>query len=199
MSRGFRSPHGVYMTYKLRTVIFTLICLVCSACAVPSIHPFYRIEDVRYDEQLIGTWSDSEGTESWRFTAGPERGYKVEQHDKSGNRQVFKAFLFRIGDREFIDVSPDMGQENEHGDHLLPTHLLMGVKMVSGRLQLSFMDPTWVKYFLRANGEEIKHTVKEGEVILTDTTDNLQAFIRRHLDTPGVFEASEALTRKGEQ
>ena len=160
------------------------------------------LKDARFDRNLIGTWTDSRGEDEWEFTKKDEFAYSVKYIDRSGKTGSFTAYLFRIGERDFLDVSPvraDAEDSDVYVEKLLPMHTLMAIKLEEGRAQLSFLDPVWLKGFLRQNPAEIDHTIVDDEVVLTATTTKLQAFIRRNIKTRGAFEDTELMFKKGDK
>ena len=188
----------------MRETIFTLIIaavLTLTAC-VPSLHPFYSNGDIFFDRNLLGTWTDREGSEQWQFAEGEELSYSVKYTDRSGKTGRFTAHLFKIDNRTYMDVSPvraDPEDSELYVEQILPTHTLMSVKMEAGSVQLAFLDPTWLKSYLKRNPREIDHTFMDDGIVLTATTARLQAFVRRHINTQGAFEDTETMIRKGDK
>ena len=175
--------------------------LLSTAC-VPSIHSFFSYKDVRFDRNVLGAWTDDEGEEESEFSRKDDLAYNVKYVDRSGKTGRFTAYLFRIAGRDFLDLSPvraDAEDSDLYVEKLLPTHTLMAINIEAGRAQLSFLDPAWLKGFLRQNPEEIDHTIVDDEVVLTATTPKLQAFIRRHIKTRGAFEDTELMFKKGDK
>ena len=175
--------------------------LLTTAC-VPSIHSFFSYKDVRFDRSVIGRWTDGDGDEEWEFSRKDDLAYSVKYVDRSGKTGFFTAYLFRIGGRDFLDLSPvraDADDSEIYVEKFLPTHTLMAINVEADRAQLSFLDPAWLKGFLKQNPEEIDHTIVDDEVVLTGTTPKLQAFIRRHIKTRGAFEDTELMFKKGDK
>lgn len=177
-----------------------VVSLAFTSC-VPSIQPFFEEKDVYFDRSLVGTWSERDGKEKWKITARDESSYFIDQTDEQGRPLRFEARLFKIGTDSFIDVLPVPSSKiagDLYLDHVLPAHTLLTVKIERCSVNLSFLDPTWVKGFLMTSPGAVAHTNRNGEVVLTDSTAAMQAFIKKHLSTPGAFEATETLFKKGD-
>lgn len=178
-----------------------VVSLAFTSC-VPSIQPFFEEKDVYFDRSLVGTWSERDGKEKWTITARDESSYFIDQTDEHGRSLRFEARLFKIGTDSFIDVLAVPSSKitgDLYLDHVLPSHTLLSVKIERCSVNLSFLDPTWIKGFLMTSPGAVAHTNRSGEIVLTDSTAAMQAFIKKHLTTPGAFEGTETLYKKGEK
>ena len=182
----------------LRSLIVTT-ALAAAGC-VSSISPFYHIKDVYFDPNLVGIWADSENSERWNFTRLGENAYQVVYTDASRKIGRFDAHLFKINGSSFLDVTPSSNDDDEENEiyksHFVRTHTLIAVSIKGGRAQLTFLNPDWLRQYLARRPSEVNHTSADGEVVLTDTTENLQTFIRRHLQTPGAFNDTDMMFKR---
>lgn len=177
-----------------------LFCSAISMACVPSVHPFYENKDVYFDKNLLGKWADETASESWTFEKAGSSEYRMEYTDERGRTGVFEARLFKIRDRVFIDIVPVRSSfvQGFYGGHMLSAHTFMGLSFNEDSVQLTFLDTAWLTPYLEKNPESVRHTIVDGEVLFTDSTKKLRAFIEKNLDTPGAFEATEKITKVGE-
>ena len=182
-----------------RTMCSTILILAIASCSscVRSIQPFYEQKDVYFDSSLIGTWIDPGGAESWKIRRLGEKEYVIDQTDEEGQTTRFEARLFRLGRRSFIDLVATSSGDTGNGQKLAP-HTFVAVKKDRCTARMSYLDPAWLKTLLANNPKAIRHANLDGEIVLTDSTRNLQTFIRKHLASPGAFEQTETLYKKGE-
>jgi hypothetical protein len=177
-------------------VVLVVTALITAAC-VGSVQPFYEQKDVYFDSSLLGTWSDSDSEESWTIQRHGLKEYFIDQTDEKGEITLYEARLFKIGDRAFIDLvlrtSGDSGTKQGSA-----VHRLVAIEKDRCTSRISYLDPAWLKTFLASSPTAIRHTSLDGEIVFTDSTKNLQAFIRKHLASSGAFEQGETLYKKGE-
>ena len=100
----------------------------------------------------------------------------------------------------YLDMSPtDKGiQGNDvYKAYLFPLHTFFRVdKLDEKTLQLSSVDGDWLKRRLQDNPETLKHERIKGGFLLTAPPKDLQAFLKKHDETPGAFTQAMALHRK---
>ena len=58
------------------------------------------------------------------------------------------------------------------------------------------MDPAWLNATLKKDPTVVAHAIVDDEIVLTDTTEKLQAFLLASAKTPDAFVMSEPLERK---
>jgi hypothetical protein len=182
---------------KSTILIAIVIAAIASAACVRSIQPFYEHKDVYFDRSLIGTWTDAKGKESWKIERRGDGDYLIDETDEKGKKTRFEARLFKLDGRSFIDLAATTSGDAGSG-HLLAVHTFLAIEKDLCTSKMSYLDPTWLKQFLAKNPNAIRHSNIEGEIVFTDSTKNLKSFIRKHLDSPGAFEETETLFKKGE-
>ncbi len=180
----------------LFTSLLVFAAVMMTGC-VPSLHPYYFDGDVEFDQCLIGKWTDLGYKTSWHFERRGEKKYRLTQVSEDGESTLFEAVLFRVSGRKFLDITPIRNPEN-YGSSLLRTHSLMAITTEKDRLRVSYMDSAWLKNYLARHPDTFKHTFVDDELIITDTTENLQALIRRSSSSPGIFGNTEEIIRQGE-
>lgn len=179
--------------------MIVLASIVYSTACVPSINPFCSDADAYIDQNLLGTWSDADGGETWTFVHHGDKQYLFTYTDDTGKTGAFKARLFKVGGKSFLDVEPVRPSDTQnsfHGEHLLSLHSVYLVSINGSSARLAFLDPAWLKPTLKKDPTLLAHAIVDDEIVLTDTTDRLKAFLLANANTPDAFVMSEPLERK---
>lgn len=180
---------------KLSIVLTVAIAL---AGCVRSLHPLYTDRDLIFDPDLVGCWSEEGAAEAWEFSKEDADSYRLVLTDGRGKSGTFCAHLLRIDGKTFLDLFPadrESDQSDFYNFHLLPVHTFLYVKQLKPTLQMSFPDPDWLEKLLKEDPNAIRHEVVQSQVILTASTEELQEFWLKRLDTEGAFGKSTNLKR----
>jgi hypothetical protein len=167
--------------------------LVLVAC-VPSVNPFFRLQDITFDPALIGDWLD--GKDRWMFERyADEDAYRliISDGEKSG---AMKATLFTLDDHRYLDL---IAEEIEFADDQLelindsvfPGHLVLHVAEIGPQLRMAFFDLDWMEDYLEENPNTLDYMALEDRYLLTGTTRELQRFLKKHVDDGELFPESE--------
>ena len=173
------------------------LLLLLAGC-VRSLQPLYTEQDLIFEKNLIGCWSEKGSIETWCFSKQGEKAYQLvyTQDRRSG---VFDVHLFRLEEQLFMDLLPRQ-QELKENDlykfHLVPVHTFAHVKQIGPTLQMRFPDPEWFRKFVERNPETLRHEKVEREIIVTATTKEMQTFWLKHVDTEGAFKDFSNMERK---
>ena len=174
-----------------RAVCLGWIAFVLSATGcVSSVNPLYSEKDVVFDRNLLGRWAESGDKEVWEFTPGDGNNYVLVHTDEKGKTGRFEAHLFKLGQSSFLDIvpaSPELSEDDFYNDHLIAVHTFVHLSPQGESFRISYLDPDWLKPFLKKNPEAVRHVVANGQVIFTDSSKNIQRFLLAHLRTPGAF------------
>ena len=179
--------------------MIVLAAVVYSTACVPSLNPFCSEADSYLDQNLLGTWSDAEGGETWTFVHADDSHYLFTYTDDTGKTGAFRARLFKVGDRSFLDVEPvrpRTKQNSFYSEHLLSLHSVYLISITGNKARLAFLDPAWLEATLKKDPTILTHAIVDDEIVLTDTTEKLQAFLLASATTPDAFVMSEPLERK---
>jgi len=159
---------------------------------IPSLHPFYRDEDVVFDASLVGRWVDESG-ETWEFRDTGDRAYELLYTDEDGKTGKFSIHMFKIGEATFLDLypaepEPEAPWNDLYRLHLMPVHTLLHVRQVRPSLQMAFPEPKWLEDRIAEDPATIRHEIIDDDlVVLTASTDELREFWSRHVRTDGAF------------
>lgn len=173
--------------------------LTLSAGCVRSIHPLYTDQDVIFDPDLVGIWSEDNSKGTWDFSKQSKNQYQLVYTDDNGKSGTFVVHLVNIDGKRFLDLfpaDPGIRQNDFYQFHLFPVHTFACVKQISPTLQMSFPEPDWLKKLIADDPEAIRHEKIDDEIILTAPTKMLQAFWLRHLDAEGAFGTPSDMKRK---
>lgn len=174
---------------------FVILSLLSAAC-VPSLHPFYNDSDVVFEKRLLGKWTDTEHMESWLFERRGEKKYRMVNTDENGETALYDAAVFKLDGRTFLDIAP-IRKRDAYGGNLVAAHTAVEIVVEDERIRMFYLDPLWLKETIRKEGVAVRHTFIDGEVLLTDTTDKLQALLRMGMNAPGAFEETEEVIKEG--
>ena len=109
-----------------------------------------------------------------------------------------EAHAFKLHGQLFLEIASIDGDVS-----VIPPHFLLKVSSVAPLLQMSQLDPDWLRKLLTADPAAIPHhLVRSGDkaddlrVVLTASTPDLQKFVLKHLDTAGAWKADIELKRE---
>jgi hypothetical protein len=193
-----------------------LAVTLLSGCVL-SFYPFFTEKDVALDPQFDGSWktkpvpaeskeqdnptTDVEAT----FTVShlPQMGttYVLETDIKGQGKGKFQAQIGVIGTNRFLQLAPSR-PDNLHPKTLFGGHFMQGwslwkLKLEPDKMTLNEMNYLWFDEMLKAKKLDIKHEqVEGGFILLTVPTSDLQDFILKHKDTPGLWGNSLEFIRE---
>ncbi|HEX5131920.1 MAG TPA: hypothetical protein VFX92_05475 [Candidatus Krumholzibacteria bacterium] len=177
--------------YRLRMplVIAATACAAFMGCYVQSIHPLYSDRTTLFDPALIGTWVAEEDDEFVFTLEDTTRGTYRLISDESGATARFQAVLTEIDNVRFLDIFPD-DPDNGNGfyrDHLMRVHSIVRLERSADTLSVSDFDAEWLSTMASQKKISIDHVSLDGAVLLTGSTESLQAFVRKYAHTAEAF------------
>lgn len=179
---------------KVFIVSIVILGLSLQGCIVKSIYPFFKESDVIFRPELVGNWTDEEGT-PWNIHVNPYKPNSYELHCTKNDRDVALAGnLFTIEGNLYLDLFPvsDNSEEVLVFDlHLVPTHSVAIVESLSSdEVQIKWFDESWLASMFSQNRIRIGHEKildtadnpkdDDGMYLLTARTDELQKFIVKY-------------------
>ena len=180
------------------TSLFLTIVIFASSC-VSSLNPLYSDADLIADPSLIGTWVDKESGESWTFSNCEKLKYSLIHVDSDGLQSEYDARLLKLEDKLFLDIVPVKSGANQtelYQGLFFATHTFVHVVATQSTVQVSYMEPRWLKDFLAQNPNAIRHERINGEIVLTASTKEMQKFVLAHMNTREAFSGPGELARK---
>lgn len=178
---------------KLRLVLSLALLTLLGSC-VPSIHPLYGDDDLRFDPALLGTWQSNDGDgDLWTFAKRSDgKAYSLTVTESSGEKHRMLAHLVEAKGLRFLDLYP----EDSDGPALfIPTHAFLRVRGIEPTLTMQGLDPDWLDGLLDKNPYAIAHERTADGVILTAPTKALQAFLKKHDHNEKAWSDFEAMRR----
>jgi hypothetical protein len=175
---------------KTRNVLAIGGIIVLASACVPSLNPYYTEKDVVFNAHLVGEWQpkdESNDKETWKFEKTGEDGYELLVTDKDQKTAKLDARLFKLGDQLFLDIIPEdcrfaPDQADVVGMAMFPGHLLLRVPQIEPTLQMAGCDYDWLSKHLESHPGALSHHKEQHSLVLTASTQDLQAFITQHLD-----------------
>jgi hypothetical protein len=196
---------------KTKKLLFYLLAALLGGCIpVMSLHPLYTEKDVVFEAKLLGTWVDNPNSPEtvWQFSDAnkQEKKYKFTFADKDGQKGLFVAHLVKLQNRLFMDVYPSEPPWNEEDPNkvewsyntlfFIPSHTFIKINSLQPELKLQLTDDDELKKLFEEKPNAIEHISIEDKLILTASTQKLQAFVLKYADDSRVFTAETVLTPK---
>jgi hypothetical protein len=184
---------------RYRVISFAVASLALSAlgCYVQSLNPLYTDSTVSFDPGLVGTWVAEEDEEFVFTLIDTTRGAYTLLCDEGGATARFEAVLIELGDERFLDIYPDapVSDNSFYLDHLLRVHNIFHVEREADTLWVADFDAEWLETAIDEKKASIAHVPLDGAVLLTATTEDLQAFVRKHASTSEAFSVPVRMRR----
>lgn len=185
------------MKIKLIALAVLAAAVILTGCWQKSVHPFYTANDVFFEERLIGEWRETakeegEGT-TWTISKGEAaKAYTIKIADKETKLEC-DGRLFKLGDAQLLDL-----HSRNRGVLDMPAHTLFRVREIGESFKLQLLSPGWMKERLKLNPKELAHVLAhdpehpenadDNEIILTASTEQLQKFVKEHMNDEGFWE-----------
>ena len=179
--------------------ILILSSIVLASACVPSLNPLYTEEDLTFDSTLIGTWIEDDTSETWALSSHGKLEYTLIHTDSDGRKGEFSARLVKVGDKLFLDivpVKPGFTQSDFYKGHFLAAHTFVHVVSKASTVQISYLEPKWLRDHLAENPDAIRFANIGGEIVFASSPKETQKFLLAHLNTRGAFSQPAELIRK---
>lgn len=188
---------------SVRSLMLAATALAVVGGCVPSLHPFYTAETTVFRQDLLGSWVNSDDSESWSFTSENDGEYEVTFTDSEGLTGAFEVHLMELGDQLYLDfypAPPEMESNEFYLGHLLAIHTLARIELSDSGLAVSGMNPEWVEEYLDAHPDVLAAERLDQSLVLTASTPELQRFVMNYRDVGEMFIGeSDWLVRAPEQ
>jgi len=209
---------------KTKKILFYLLAALLGGCVpVMSLYPLFTEEDLVFEEKLLGTWVDDPNSpkstwefkrivdsskKEWEFDLPqkPEKAYKLILLDnKEGTKGSFFAHVVKLKDQLFLDVYPSQlpsAKMDPNEDwafntlFLIPGHSFAIIDSIEPQLKIRWTTQDEMGKLFKEELKAIKHELVKDRIILTASTQKLQAFVLKYADDKRVFPAKAVLTRK---
>ncbi|HBG78068.1 MAG TPA: hypothetical protein DDW84_04355 [Phycisphaerales bacterium] len=169
------------MKTTLKKIAFYTLAILLGGC-VPSLHPLFTDEEIIFDANLVGVWSEPNSKNFWEFKQADNKKYDVIYTDEKGIGK-FDGRLGKIGGDTFIDFYPqdiNLPGSDFYKFHLLGIHTFAKVGLSKDSLKLSVMNPDNVEKLLKTDPNATKHEKVDDRIVLISSTKELQTFIKKY-------------------
>lgn len=180
-----------------------LLAVLFQGCIVKSLHPFYKEKDVVFRKELLGTWTDQDGSR-WSINPHKNLSNAYELHWlKNGDQDVaFLAHLFTLEGDLYFDFFPQSDNHDSNQPlfdmHMMPSHSVAKVvKLDGGEIQIKWFNEDWLRMLFDQNRIRIAHETVMDEnpsdendkwYVLTAPTEELQKFIIKYGNDAAAFD-----------
>jgi len=184
----------------MKTIAFLLAVgglLTICGCVPLSLVPYYTEKDLVLEPGLIGSWDSGDGNEEVIFEEADSNGYAMIDRDSTGEVH-FDVHLFKLGGKLFMDLSPQglCGGMNPLLEvHLIPGHSLLRVDRIEPTLMTASLNDAWMKERMKEDPGALAHVITDDRLVLTASTEEIQAFLVKHMDDKGAFDEPSEMRR----
>jgi len=184
---------------KSITLAALLVLVGLAGCIPLSLNPYYAEKDLSFDPALLGDWGDKDKGAQVRFDKAGTNAY--EMIDLEADTTVkFEVHLFKLGNQRFLDLYPGStgfsgGKNDLMNVHLIRGHSLLRVDRLDSVIVTAGLSEQWMKELFSKQPMAVTHVVTDDQVVLTGSTDEIQAFVFRHLGDSAAFEAPSEMVR----
>lgn len=203
-------PVGLFRGLMLGVV---MMCMLLSIGCVRSINPILKPDQLTYDKVLLGRWVmvDKNGQSDVDVTLQPgaENQYLVIKNSKdTQGKGNMVGHLGKVQDHLIFELTVDPqditaeGVDKGYADFLLPTYYFMVLDKYSATTaEVRILSIQWLEEYLKAHPDELKVqkiTGSSDSFIITSTTEELQAFLLKHMDDPNALSEAIQFVRPGD-
>jgi hypothetical protein len=180
----------------MRARLALLLALACLSpgCLVITLQPAYDDTSLEVDDGLTGTWQSPELGSSVVVDRGEWKSYRVTYSARNVS-YAFAAYLTKIGDALFLDLTPAHGLEE--APLMVPTHGVCRLQRDGDRVTIASFDYDWFAAAARARTLARLDSAFDARqnLMLTSSTPALRAWILAHLKTADAFREPITFTR----
>lgn len=184
---------------KSIVVVAMLVLVGLVGCIPLSLNSYYKDKDLSFDPALLGLWGDKGKGAEIQINQTGANAYELT--DLEADTTVkFGVHLFKLGNQRFLDLCPGStgagGGRNDLLDfHLIRGHSLLRVDRLDSVLVTAGLSEKWLKELFSKQPMAVTHVVTDDQVVLTGSTDEIQAFVFRHLGDSAAFESPSEMVR----
>ncbi|MBN2588827.1 MAG: hypothetical protein JXA96_03110 [Sedimentisphaerales bacterium] len=198
----------------MKKILFYAIPILLGGCVpILSVNPFFTDLDVVFEEKLLGAWVDdiNDPDMTWMFSRNeedPNNAYQLSIINREGDKGSFNAVLMKLGSNLFLDIYPNKEPWDEEDPNnikfifnaffLIPTHSIIKVDSIGQQLLLKLTQDEEFEEFIKDYPDAIQYADNENVKVLTASTKELQAFIKKYSDDDRLFPDENKLVRKEE-
>ena len=133
------------------------------------------------------------------FSRLPGKQYRLVDSDTNQGGPSYVADLLKVDGQLYLDLLPERPKSKKGGQATAgfwPMHAWYRVDQTGSMLRIAGMDRDWLEKHLTANPDALRHEIVDKHVVLTAKAEELQAFLKKHRDTPDAFHDPITFKRK---
>ncbi len=160
----------------------TLFLAAIAGC-IPSLNPAYKEENLVFNSQFVGVWSQPNAKAKWNFSKRGDKSYTLSYQDEEGRQGRFIGHLAKIEGTLFLDLFPEDTNGAANGFykfHLVPIHTIYLVRETKTGFELAAIDYQWLDKYLAEHSDEIATATFDGRKLITAQTGDVQKFLVKH-------------------
>lgn len=182
-----------------KTVFVIAACglMALGGCVPLSLHPYYTDKDLVSRPELVGAWNPGEADETVTIEPADGNRYVLTDIDQNGEVR-FDCRLFEMDGRLFMDLYPVEvdGEMNALLEiHLIPGHSLLRVEQIGPTLKTASLSLSWLEAYLKEDPKALAHIVADDRVVITAPTEDIQAFVKKHVNDEDAFDEPSEMPR----
>lgn len=208
------------MKNRFLLLSLTILLLFLSGC-LKTLYPIFTVKDVVYEPRLLGTWKTKTGNNETQIVdisnLGQEsnvelpgkiadirnKGYLVSYRKNHGVfEERYIAFLARIGKYLYFDFYPaekstDKTPDEFYMQHYIKLHTSYRVTLTKTGFEMNQVDEGFLSNLLDQKKVRIKYeTDPDGNKVITASTEELQQYLNKYADEPGLFSTDKTVFSK---
>jgi|ERR1700733_640751 len=170
----------------LLSLLLAGVITLTGCSTLVSLNPFVTDKEAVMDPALLGTWTNEDGTDTYRISQDGED-YAIRYLSGSSDAYQFKARLMVAGDIKLLDLF----SANEDAWQL-PVHTAVRVRTEGGSLSLAFMESGWLK--VQAS-QQVATVPLNDRTLITAPSEAVRDFLVNAAADPEACDEPEVLTR----
>jgi hypothetical protein len=193
----------------MRKAIFSIVaaaCLFIGGCApVMSLFSLYDKNTLTNNDQIVGNWESNDKDDKNRHDccfvfAKSGDGYSMTVPDPDDKEIWYSTVhLVKLGDAMFVDIEPNSDKPEQTTRIPFPTikvHAFGRIWIEKDSLRMELLDDDGMKTAVASGKTRLTYVNGDDGLVLTSTTEQMQAFAREHADDKGAFSFEISLQRK---
>jgi len=175
---------------KIIMAFVSIVALLLLTGCWPSLHPIYNTEDLVTEPGIIGKWGTDDGKGFYHFTQSTEYSYSLLYQEEDGLQSEFDVHFIKLDTMLIMDVYPrelDIKTTELYLGHLMPLHSFARIVQLSDSLKFEALNYEYLEKQFKENPKSLKHERVGDMTLLTASTEELQAFILKHLYVDEAF------------
>jgi hypothetical protein len=213
LHRAMQVNANSYFRRKLRTklrsaIIFAplLLAAACAGCvAAPSLAPLYTKPVIVNSDDLVGRWDMVDQTDGKQKSeccltiTKSDDGYDSQIPDDEEKQILDTTFhLVKLGDALFIDAegaSLQYSTTTKVSTPMLQVHAIGRIWIEKDSVRVELLDDDWLKSTAKSGAPALSFVEPDKQLVVTATTEQLQAFALKYANDTKAFSSELKLTR----